>query len=121
MSAWYILSALGFYPLDPASGEYELGSPLVNGATLRVCSPSSKSESESGIANIHSTTTTSSYTSFTIVVKNRSKENTYVKSVKLNGKPLKGFVIRHADIMAGGELVFEMANANETAKSLIAR
>ena len=90
------------------SRSLKLGSPLVNGATLRVCSPSSKSESESGIANIHSTTTTSSYTSFTIVVKNRSKESTYVKSVKLNGKPMKGFILRHADILVGGTLEFEM-------------
>ena len=47
---------------------------------------------------------------FKVLAKGLSKENKYVKSVTLNGKPLNGFVIRHSDIMAGGELVFEMCN-----------
>ena len=47
---------------------------------------------------------------FTVVAKGLSKENKYVKAVTLNGKPLKGFGIRHADILAGGELVFEMTD-----------
>ena len=46
---------------------------------------------------------------FVVIAKNLSRENKYVKSETLNGKPLDGFVIRHSDIMAGGELVFEMA------------
>jgi putative alpha-1,2-mannosidase len=45
---------------------------------------------------------------FTIIAKNLSKENKYVKSVTLNGKPLDVTILRHADIMRGGELVFEM-------------
>jgi putative alpha-1,2-mannosidase len=45
---------------------------------------------------------------FTVVAKNLSKENKYVKSVTLNGKPLDAPILRHADIMRGGELVFEM-------------
>ena len=48
---------------------------------------------------------------FTIVAKNFSKENKYVKSVTLNGKPLGSFILKHADIMAGGELVFEMSSS----------
>ena len=47
---------------------------------------------------------------FTIVAKNFSKENKYVKSVTLNGKPLDSFILKHADIMAGGELVFDMSS-----------
>ena len=90
MSAWYILSALGFYPLDPASGEYELGSPLLPRAEVKV-------GGEGG-----------QWKKFTVVAKGLSKENAYVKSVKLNGRPLKGRVIRHADILAGGTLEFEM-------------
>ena len=46
--------------------------------------------------------------SFTIVAKNLSRENKFVKSVSLNGKPITDWKIRHADIMKGGELVFEM-------------
>ena len=50
---------------------------------------------------------------FAIVAKNLSRANRYVKSVTLNGKPLDGFIIRHADVMRGGELVFEMRSAPE--------
>ena len=86
-----------------------IGAPQLPKVTLRVCSPSSKSEFESGIANIHSTTTTSNYNCFTIIARGLSKENKYVKSVTLNGKPMKGFILRHADILAGGTLEFEMS------------
>ena len=84
MSAWYVFSAMGFYPFNPCGGEYVLGAPQVERATLHLGRP------------------------FTIVAKNLSRENRYVKSVTLNGRPLRGFTIRHADIMAGGELVFDM-------------
>lgn len=50
---------------------------------------------------------------FAIVAKNLSRANRYVKSVTLNGKPLAGFIVRHADVMRGGELVFEMRSAPE--------
>jgi len=90
MSAWYLFSAMGFYPFDPCGGEYVLGAPQVPKVVLKV----KKSPHL--------------FTSFTISAKNLSKENKYVKAVTLNGKPLKGFILRHADIMAGGELVFEM-------------
>ena len=85
MSAWYLFSAMGFYPFNPCGGEYVLGAPQVPEARIRV------GERE-----------------FRVIAKNLSRENKYVKSVALNGKPVTGWRIRHADIMAGGELVFEM-------------
>jgi len=89
MSAWYILSALGFYPLDPASGEYELGSPLVKSATLTFGAP---------------------YASATlkIEVKGYSPERWRVKRVTLNGRELTNWRVSHADLVKGGLLVFEM-------------
>jgi len=92
MSAWYVFSAMGFYPFNPCGGDYVLGAPQLEKVVL-TCSPSP-----------------SAFTSFTIVAKNLSKENKYVKSVTLNGKKLDGFVIRHEQVVAGGELVFEMWN-----------
>ena len=89
MSAWYILSALGFYPLDPTTGEYVIGSPLVRSATVRIGAPFKPA-------------------TFRVVVKNQSRDNYRVKSVMLNGKPITDWKIRHADIVNGGELVFEM-------------
>ena len=68
MSAWYVMSALGFYPFDPCGGDYVIGAPQVPGATLRLPG-----------------------------------------GVRLNGKPHRGCVLRHADVMAGGTLEFEMA------------
>ena len=87
MSAWYLFSAMGFYPFNPCGGEYVIGAPQVPKATLRFAEKRT----------------------FTVIARNLSKENKYVKSVTLNGKPLGGFVIRHEDILKGGELVFEMA------------
>ena len=92
MSAWYLFSAMGFYPFNPCGGEYVLGAPQVEKVTL-YCSPSP-----------------STFTSFTVMAKNLSKECKYVKSVTLNGKPVTNWRIFHADIMKGGELVFEMTD-----------
>ena len=86
MSAWYLFSAMGFYPFNPCGGEYVIGAPQVPKVTVSL--PGGKR--------------------FTVVARNLSRENKYVKSVVLNGSPLKGFVIRHDDVMKGGELVFEM-------------
>ena len=94
MSAWYLFSAMGFYPLNPCGGDYVLGAPQVPKVVLRVPPRT-----------------------FTVIAKNLSKENKYVKSVTLNGKPLVGRgvldapILRHADIMRGGELVFEMTGS----------
>lgn len=86
MSAWYIFSALGFYPLKPASGEYMIGSPLYGRAELR-------------LANGRR---------FRIVARNQAAENVYVQAVRLNGHPLRAPVLRWSDLQAGGVLEFSM-------------
>ena len=86
MSAWYLFSAMGFYPFNPCGGDYVIGAPQVPKATLTL---------QGGRV-------------FTMTARNLSKENRFVKSVTLNGRPLDGFSIRHEDILKGGELVFEM-------------
>jgi predicted alpha-1,2-mannosidase len=86
MSAWYIFSALGFYPVAPASGEYAIGSPLVKSATVKL---------ENG-------------KTFSVEAKNQSEANVYVQGVTLNGAALKKPSFAHADIMKGGKLVFVM-------------
>lgn len=87
MSAWYIFSALGFYPVCPGNNEYVLGSPSVSEAQLIL---------ENG-------------KTFTIKAPGLSKKNIYVKRILLNGAPYNKLFIRHEDIMAGGEMVFEMS------------
>ena len=87
MAAWYVFSALGFYPFDPCGGEYVLGAPQVPGAVVRL---------EGG-------------RTLKVVAKNFSRENRYVKSVAWNGRPLAGWILRHEELARGGELVFEMA------------
>ncbi len=86
MSAWYILSALGFYPVNPCSGEYVIGSPVVKKAVIHL---------ENG-------------RTFEITVLNQSERNIYVKSVKLNDKELKDLRFKHSSILNGGKLIFEM-------------
>ena len=92
MSAWYILSALGFYPLDPASGEYELGSPLLKGARLRISEPYPPATLE-------------------IRVKGYAPDRWRVRRATLNGVELKDWRVRHADLVKGGVLEFEMDGA----------
>jgi predicted alpha-1,2-mannosidase len=86
MSAWYIFTALGFYPVNPASAEYMIGSPLFARTTLNL--PSGKR--------------------FRISAQNNSATNVYIQSAKLNGKPLEIPVISYRQIEAGGELAFVM-------------
>ena len=87
MSAWYVFSALGFYPVNPASGEYVIGSPTVDHAEIML--PGGKK--------------------FAIVVKRKGGVGAvYVKSIRLNGRKLDGYVLKHADIMKGGTLEFEL-------------
>ena len=88
MSAWYIFSALGFYPVAPGSDEYQIGSPIVNAATLKL---------ENG--NV-----------FKIIVQNQSEANKYIHTIYLNGRLFAGKTLKHADIMNGGELKFVMKN-----------
>ena len=105
MSAWYLFSAMGFYPFNPCGGEYILGAPQVERVTIKL-------ERIVGVGErtdkFHSPTRTQNSSSFTVIAKNLSNENKYVKSVTLNGKPITDWKIRHSDIMSGGELVFEM-------------
>lgn len=86
MSAWYIFSALGFYPLDPVSGFYELGSPLVDKAVLKLANGKE----------------------FTVSTINQSPENVYVQKVEWNGNRVDGTQISHEMIMFGGKLKFTM-------------
>lgn len=88
MSAWYIFSSLGFYPVTPGSTNYALGSPLVKEAVIHL----------------------NNGKTLTIKAKNQSKKNVYVKSVSVNGKIITGNEISHADIINGGEIVFEMSD-----------
>ena len=92
MSAWYLFSAMGFYPFNPCGGEYVIGAPQVPRVEIEV-----EKRGGGGQRKI-----------FSIVARGLSKENKYVKSVTLNGKPITDWKIRHEDIMKGGELVFEM-------------
>ena len=86
MSAWYIFSALGFYPFHAGSAEYVIGTPLFTKATLHL---------ENG-------------KDFVISAPNKTPERIHVKNVKLNGKLIKDYKISHQDIMAGGTLEFKM-------------
>jgi len=88
MSAWYIFSTLGFYPIAPASDQYWLGSPAIDAATLTL---------ENG-------------NTFIIKAINQSDKNVYVQKVLLNGKPLDRRYITHSEIMNGGELTFYMSS-----------
>lgn len=88
MSAWYVLSAAGFYPVTPGSPIYAIGSPLF---------PEVRFNLEKG-------------KSFVIKAKNVSPQNLYIQSARLNGQSYRQSFIRHEDLMAGGELVFEMGN-----------
>jgi predicted alpha-1,2-mannosidase len=87
MSAWYIFSALGFYPVAPGSDHYELGSPSVDQAIIHL---------DNG-------------KDFVIKVTNQSPQNIYVSKVTLNGKEIKEHYIKHSDIINGGELSFSMS------------
>lgn len=86
MSAWYILSSMGFYPLCPGDVRYSIGRPSFDEVKINL---------ENGKV-------------FTIQAKNRSSDNPYVQEVSLNGKKLSEPYITHGDIEAGATLVFEM-------------
>lgn len=86
MSAWYLFSSLGFYPVNPCGGEYILGAPQVEKATVNL--PDGKK--------------------FVVKAINLSHENCFVKSVSLNGEKLNRNYITHQEITEGGTLVFQM-------------
>jgi predicted alpha-1,2-mannosidase len=86
LSAWYVLSAIGFYPVDPATAVYEIGSPMFHEVTLRLGDGKD----------------------FVIVANNNSAENVYIQSATLNGKAWSRPWFSHADIANGGKLVLNM-------------
>ncbi|QNK03667.1 glycoside hydrolase family 92 protein [Dyella telluris] len=86
MSAWYVFAAMGFYPLNPASGDYMIGSPLFGRLALQLANGKR----------------------FVVTARNNSATNVYIQSATLNGKPLDAPVISYGQIMAGGTLDFVM-------------
>ena len=88
MSAWYVFSAMGFYPVNPVSGEYEIGSPLFPEMRLNLGNGKT----------------------FTVLAPNVSCENIYIQSVKVNGQPYDKSYITHQQIMDGATIEFEMGN-----------
>ena len=88
MSAWYVMSAMGIYPVNPVSGEYQIGTPMFSEMQIKFA--------DNKI--------------FKILAKNVSRENCYVKSVKLNGVALEKPFINHKDIMKGGVIEFTMTD-----------
>ena len=92
MSAWYVLSSMGFYSVTPGSNDYIIGTPLFDKCTINL---------ENG-------------KQFTIVANNLSDSNIYIESVKLNGKKLNATYFNHDTIMSGGTLEFNMTNTPST-------
>jgi putative alpha-1,2-mannosidase len=88
MSAWYIFSAMGFYPVAPGSNQYVFGSPCVQSAVINL---------ENG-------------KQFLIEAKNLSDKNIYIQSISLNGEDYHNSFILHKDIINGGKLVFNMSS-----------
>ena len=85
-SSWYVMSAMGFYTVDPSSPDYILGSPIFDQSTLHLANRKT----------------------FEIIAKNNSDTNMYIQSATLNGKPWNKPWFRHADIADGGKLVLTM-------------
>jgi predicted alpha-1,2-mannosidase len=88
MSAWYVFSAIGLYPYNPVSGEYQIGSPLFEKSTIKV----------------------SDKVTFTIIAEHTSPDNIYIQSATLNGKEFNRTYITHKEILQGGTLHFIMGN-----------
>ena len=88
MSAWYVFSAMGFYPVDPVSGKYEIGTPLFPEMQMHL----------------------SNGNTFTVLAPTVSKENIYIQAVNFDGKPYSKSYITHEQIMEGATLEFEMGN-----------
>ena len=94
MSAWYIFSSLGFYPVTPGSPDYAIGSPLIKEALIHL----------------------NNGKTLLIRAVNQSVKNIYVKSISINGKNIRGNNLLHNDIINGGEIIFEMADKPNVAK-----
>jgi putative alpha-1,2-mannosidase len=92
LTGWYVFAALGFFPVEPASGNYVIGSPVFSKATLHLKEPDGSGQGE-----------------FVIEAHNASDDNIYIQSATLNGKPLERAYFHHSALFPGGRLVFEMA------------
>ncbi|HUC86144.1 MAG TPA: GH92 family glycosyl hydrolase [Candidatus Acidoferrales bacterium] len=92
ISAWYVLSALGFYAVCPGQSGYVIGSPLFQRATLRLTQGKT----------------------FTIEAENNSPQNVYIQTARLNGKPLDEYMLYHSSIINGGVLAFSMGDRART-------
>ena len=95
MSAWYMLSAMGFYPVNPVSGEYVFGAPQMPKIVLQL--PKGKT--------------------FTVIADGISSDNKYVDYITLNGKKYNKTSISHSEIMRGGTLVYKMCNKKKHDKN----
>mgnify|MGYP000400664481 FL=1 len=91
MSAWYVFSSLGFYPVLPGSNEYAIGSPSIKEAVVRL---------QNG-------------KTFSIETVNQSETNVYVERIKLNGETLEGHTLLHEQILNGGTLTFYLSSTPE--------
>jgi predicted alpha-1,2-mannosidase len=91
MSAWYVFSAMGFYPVDPVSGQYEIGTPLFPKTRLHLANGKT----------------------FTVLAPGLSKKNIYIRSVRVDGKPYEKTYLTHQQIMSGATVEFEMYDKNE--------
>ena len=92
MSAWYVFSAMGFYPVNPVSGKYEIGTPLFPEMQLHLTNGKT----------------------FTVLAPNVNKKNIYIQSTKVNGHPYDKTCITHEQIMSGATIEFEMGSTPKT-------
>ena len=92
MSAWYVFSAMGFYPVNPVSGKYEIGTPLFPEMQLHLTNGKT----------------------FTVLAPNVNKKNIYIQSTKVNGHPYDKTYITHEQIMSGATVEFEMGSTPKT-------
>ena len=88
MSAWYVLNTMGFYQVCPGKPVYSIGRPLFNKATVNLKDGKK----------------------FTVIAHNNSRENKYIQSMSMNGKPLENPFFTHQDIVNGGTLELTMGN-----------
>jgi len=95
-SAWYVFSALGFYPVCPGTDEYVLGAPLFKKATL----------------------TFANGNRMTINAPDNSERNVYIKSLMLNGVPYTKNFVRHNDLQKGGVMDYRMSETPERTRGI---
>lgn len=106
MASWYVLNALGLYPLSPASGDYVIGSPLFANVTITIGGEDNSNSRASEHANKRSSTVSV----IVISASNQGTDNVYVQSVTWNGVDIDGVSISYEDLMLGGTLHFEMGS-----------